>query len=99
MNIVEAIQEPELFRPFLADKDGELATWRPWMTALRAIYGLPTIRSRHDLIRQCTGRDPGLLPSSGFSTVLLLTGRRSGKSRIAATIGAYEAVLAGHEKK
>jgi len=99
MNIVEAIQEPKLFRPFLADKDGELDTWRPWMTALRVIYGLPTTRSRHDLIRQCTGRDPGLLPSSGFNTVLLLTGRRSGKSRIAATIGAYEAVLAGHEKK
>jgi hypothetical protein len=30
---------------------------------------------------------------------LFLTGRRSGKSRIAAVIGAYEAALAGHETK
>ncbi len=99
MNIVEAIKEPELFRPFLADKDGKLDSWRGWINALRVVYGLPTTRSGHDLIRQCTGRDPALLPAAGFSTVLLLTGRRSGKSRIAATIGAYEAVLAGHEKK
>ena len=34
-----------------------------------------------------------------LSTALFLTGRRSGKSRIAATIAAYEAVLAGHADK
>jgi hypothetical protein len=39
------------------------------------------------------------LPSDGFDTALFLTGRRSGKSRIAAVIGAYEAALAGHEAK
>ena len=75
MNIIEAIKEPELFRPFLADKDGELDSWRGWINALRVVYGLPTTRSGHDLIRQCTGRDPALLPAAGFSTVLLLTGR------------------------
>lgn len=99
MNIVEAIKENTLLRPFLEDRAGRLDTWMPWITALKCIYGLPTTPSRHDLIRQCTGREPDLLPSSGFSTVLLLTGRRSGKSRIAATIGAYEAVLARHERK
>ena len=61
MNIVEAIKEPELFRPFLADKDGELDSWGNWLSVLRVTYGLPTTRSRHDLIRQCTGRDPALL--------------------------------------
>jgi len=39
------------------------------------------------------------LPRDGFQSSLFLTGRRSGKSRIAAVAGAYEAALAGHEKK
>ncbi|WP_221435603.1 hypothetical protein [Algisphaera agarilytica] len=34
-----------------------------------------------------------------YDVGLFLTGRRSGKSRIAAVIAAYEAVLAGHQKK
>ncbi len=50
------------------------------------------------LIRKCTGRDPDKLPKDGFQTALFLTGRRSGKSRIAAVIGAYSAALAGLEK-
>jgi hypothetical protein len=99
MNIIQAIREDKLFRPFLEDGTGSLDTWLPWMTALRVLYGLPAVSARHALITQCTGRDPGCLPDDGFSTALLLTGRRSGKSRIAAIIGAYEAVLAGHQKK
>jgi hypothetical protein len=51
------------------------------------------------LVRQCTGRDPAQLPRTGFDTALFLTGRRSGKSRTAAIIGAFEATLAGHEHK
>jgi hypothetical protein len=96
MNIIEALQDDHLFRPFL----GDLSTWAPWKAALRALYGLerpfPQIGER---IAQCTGRDPAKLPSDGFQAALFLTGRRSGKSRISAVIGAYEAVLAGHEAK
>lgn len=51
------------------------------------------------MIEQCTGRNVDQLPGEGFDTALFLTGRRSGKSRIAAVIGAFEAVLAGHESK
>jgi hypothetical protein len=39
------------------------------------------------------------MPSDGFRTALFLTGRRSGKSRIAAVVAAYEAVLAGLESR
>ncbi len=93
MNIIDAIKDEHLFQPFL----GDLESWKGWLTLLRAVYGLP-IRSRfaRNLIQQCTGRE---LPPSGFDTALLLTGRRSGKSRTAAVIGAFEAVLAGHEAK
>ena len=52
-----------------------------------------------NIIRECTSRKCRLLPTSGFPVALFLTGRRSGKSRIAAIIAAYEAALAGHHKK
>ena len=64
---------------------------------MRVQYGLPVRKSERDLIRQCTGRTK--LPRNGFQTTLFLTGRRSGKSRMAAVIGAYEALFAGHESK
>jgi hypothetical protein len=70
------------------------------LTALRAIYGLPINgTAARQLVRDCIGRDPALLPPEGFGTNLLLVGRRSGKSRASAIMGAYEAALAGHERK
>ncbi|HEY1599801.1 MAG TPA: hypothetical protein VGG64_09380 [Pirellulales bacterium] len=98
MNIVEAIQDGDLFRPFLADKDGSVSTWRNWQVALRAIYGMSIRKPRSlGLLKRCTGRTQ--LAKGGYSKSLIITGRRSGKSRCAAIIGAYEACLAGHESK
>ncbi|MDZ4684514.1 MAG: hypothetical protein SH850_05445 [Planctomycetaceae bacterium] len=99
MNIIQAIEDPNLFRPFLTGDGDDLASWQPWMAALRVLYGLPLCEGDHDVIQRCTGRDPDKLPAEGFATALFLTGRRSGKSRTAAVIGAFEAVLAGHESK
>jgi len=99
VNIVEAIKDAQLFRPFLADKRGSIATWHNWLGALRVLYGLPVAGNRREVVRQCSGREPDLLPKDGFDAALFLTGRRSGKSRIAAIIGAYESVIAGHEHK
>lgn len=95
MNIIEAIKDPNLFRPFLGD---ELGTWQRWFAALQVLYGLPLPGpvSRH-IVNSCTGwKTP---PLGGFDTALFLTGRRSGKSRIAATVAAYEGALAGHEDR
>src|SRR5688572_18405432 len=93
VSIIDAIRDPALFAPFLG---ADLASWRPWLAALRAVYGAPIMSFRdRDLVRACTGRDPDSLPDEGFQTALFLTGRRSGKSRIAAVVGAYEAALAG----
>lgn len=96
MNIIQAIKDPNLFRPFLGDN---LATWNNWLAALCALHGLAIPSARNGIVEQCTGRAVGTMPPSGFDAALFLTGRRSGKSRIAAIIGAYEAVLAGHESK
>lgn len=97
MNIIEAIEDPNIFRPFLADKDGSIASWRPWTTSLRMLYGLPVPKDDLPLVLEVTGRTQ--CRKGGFDTGLFLTGRRSGKSRIAAVVGAFESVLAGHEKK
>lgn len=99
MNIIEACKDEKLFLDYL---DNDLSTWQPWLAALRVVYGLhpPKWRPRgRKLIEQCTGRDVDQLPTVGFDVALFLTGRRSGKSRIAAVIAAYEAILAGREKK
>ncbi|MBS0266252.1 MAG: hypothetical protein JSS02_30260 [Planctomycetes bacterium] len=97
MEIIRAITDSNLFRPFLADADGDLSTWYNWLAALRIMYGLPVPESRRELVERCTGRTQ--FPSGGFNTALFLTGRRSGKSRIAAVIGAFEAALAGNESR
>lgn len=107
MNIIEACKDERLFRNFLkwpkkdhpVYKFGSINSWRPWFHALRVLYGLPIPERSYDLIRRCTGREPALFPDTGFRHCLWLCGRRSGKSRMAAVICAYEAILAGHETR
>ncbi|MGZ0655637.1 hypothetical protein ACWPKS_08515 [Coraliomargarita sp. W4R72] len=96
MNIIEAIRDPLVFGRYL---DGGLSTWRPWLTALRALYGLP-IKSKagRSLSKKATGRSVPTFPKGGFDTALFLCGRRSGKSRICAFIAAFESVLGGYEQ-
>lgn len=96
MNIIQAINDPKLFRPFLGD---DLDSWSQWMVALRTLYGLPVSKADKGLVKLCTGRKRKSLPDDGFDTGLFLCGRRSGKSRIAATVGAFEACLAGREQR
>jgi hypothetical protein len=96
MNVIDAIRDENLFGPYMGD---DLGSWSSWLTALKTLYGLPLDAHEGHCVGICTGRDPQQLPAEGFDTALFLTGRRSGKSRIAGLIGAYEAVLAGHETK
>jgi hypothetical protein len=99
MNIIDAMRDDMLFRPFLADDNG-LSTWVSWMAALRCLYGLPIPEKQREFVKQVTGRSADTMPSTGFRTALFLTGRRSGKSRCGAAIpAAFEAILAGHEGK
>lgn len=98
MNIIQSITDKNLFHPFLEDGNGKLNTWYHWFVALQVLYGLKVSPKYAELIKTCTGRDIDKLPKEGFNTALFLTGRRSGKSRIASVIAAYEACLTGKEK-
>jgi len=95
MNIIQAIKDENLFKPFIGK---DLTSWHNWFTALRVLYGLPIEPLKASLIKDCTGRDIKLLPKEGFTTALFLVGRRSGKSKISAIAGAYEAGVSGREK-
>ena len=97
MNITTAINDEQLFLPFLG---GKVDTWANWVTALQVLHGSKIKKKKaKKVVQACTGRTASQLPTEGFDTALFLIGRRSGKSRMAAIIGAYEAVLAGHEHK
>ncbi|QDT66369.1 terminase large subunit domain-containing protein [Calycomorphotria hydatis] len=94
MTIIEAIEDGVLFGPFF----GDLASWRGWLAILRVIYGLPLQPGDVAILEEVTGRKSRYFVG-GFDIALMLVGRRSGKSRVAAAIAAYEAVLGGHETK
>ena len=96
MNVLEAIRDEKLFRPYFGD---DLHSWANWLAFLKFLYGLRTTRADRAVIRECTGRKKVKRQGPGFREALLLTGRRSGKSRIAGAIGAYEALFGGHEGK
>ena len=99
LSIIQAAKDKNLFRPYLQGSGENLRSWHNWLTCLRVIYGLP-VRKPEDLalIRQCTGRDPSQLDPNGYNTVLLLVGRRGGKSKVSGLIGGYEALFSGKEK-
>jgi hypothetical protein len=92
--IVDAMADPRLFGSLPAFAD--LASWRPWLAFLRAVYGLPMDETDLALFRAQTGRQeprPG-----GYPEACVIVGCQSGKSQIATVVGVYEAaqaVLAG----
>jgi hypothetical protein len=98
MNILAAAKDSNLFRPYLANDADTLRTWARWFAILRVMFGLPL---RHEwqrrFIRQVTGRNPRTLSPDGYRTVLILAGRRSGKSKIAGLCASYMAALSGRE--
>ncbi len=82
MTIIEAMENPKVFaRSFRGD------SWAPWLTFLRTVFALPM--SQGDIERyQChTGRIHP--PTQPFREVWVATGRRAGKSLIAALVTVY----------
>ncbi len=98
MNIIDAVSDPNLFMPYLAGDSDDLSSWKCWLTFLRVLHGLKTSEEEADLILRATGRDPAKLSKSGYTECLVLAGRRSGKSKVIALVGAIEAVLSEREK-
>lgn len=97
MNVIQAIADRQLFRPFVGD---DLTSWNRWGTALRVLYGLPVKSKRgRELVKRATGREADTMPKDGFNSAIFLCGRRSGKSKISALVACFEAILSGNADK
>ena len=81
--ITEACKDPNLFRPWFKT----WSTWRSWRVFLRAAFGLGFMRGDRELYEKCTGRTD--TPRKPFKEVILIIGRRAGKSFILALIAVY----------
>ena len=88
MTILEALADANLFGRTLKGAD----SWKPWLTFLKAVYGLPM--SDDDLRRfhRHTGREGPR--SGGYPEAVCVVGCQSGKSQVAALVGVYEAMNA-----
>jgi hypothetical protein len=83
MNIIRAIQDPHLFKPLFRD----LKTWQSWIVFLKALFALAMNKEELAVYQACTGREKP--PSEPFREAWCPTGRRSGKSFVAALFAVY----------
>ena len=82
-NIIDAINDPNLFAPWFKDR----ATWAAWFAFLAALFALPLTSEQLAIYRQCTGRNEP--PSSPASEGWLVCGRRAGKSFVLALVAVF----------
>jgi hypothetical protein len=87
MNIIEALDDPNLLGASIRDPD----SWKPWRALLAASFGLPLSPDELALYRACVGR---VVPLGAPAAYLwLVIGRRGGKSFAMALIAVYLAVF------
>lgn len=83
MTIIDAVEDPNLFRPMFRS----LETWRAWLVVLKAIFALPMQEDDLLLFRQLTGRTTP--PVEQIQECWFVIGRRGGKSFIVALIAVF----------
>lgn len=87
MNILEAIDDPNLFGPWFKDPK----TWAAWRVFLAALFGLPMTDEQLAVYKECTGRTEP--PAEAAAEGWLQVGRRGGKSLNMALIAVYLATF------
>ena len=61
MKILDAIDDPNLFRPWFRNQ----ASWSAWRAFLAALFAQPMTPAQLEVYRQCTGRtEPPTAPAS-----------------------------------
>lgn len=87
MNILQAILDPNLFRPWFK----RLEDWTAWLAFLAALFALPMSADQVEAYRRHTGMAE--TPSQAFSEAWLVIGRRGGKSFIMALVAVFLATF------
>jgi hypothetical protein len=85
VNILQAVDDEELFRPWFRDPE----TWRAWRAFLAALFALPMTEEQREIFTACTGRQTP--PVEPFGEAWLVCGRRSGKSLTLALVAVFMA--------
>ncbi|OPH82430.1 hypothetical protein B2M20_12400 [Nitrobacter vulgaris] len=92
MTLLDAMEDPNLFAGLFPD----LESWLAWRAFIAAAFGLPMSAEQLAIYRSCTGRTEP--PSQQMRTMVLVVGRRGGKSRILALIAVWLACFVDHSK-
>jgi hypothetical protein len=82
ISIVDSIRSPKLFGALPPFKD--LSTWRNWLVFFKLVDGSPVTAGEFRIFRKFTDR--AKRPRGQFREILLLCGRRAGKSFAAALV-------------
>lgn len=83
LTLLDAIADPKLFAPFFPNPK----SWIAWRAFIAAAFGLPMSRDQLAIYRTCTGRKDA--PTQQMRELVLVIGRRGGKSRILALIAVW----------
>jgi hypothetical protein len=83
VNILETLNDPKLFGPWLKNP----ATWAAWRALLAALFALTMTEDQLATYRECTGRNAP--PESTATEAWLICGRRAGKSFMLALIAVF----------
>lgn len=92
MTIIQAIHSAKLFRPCFKD----LSTWQSWFVLLKALFALKMTPKELALFQAQTGREKP--PKSEHREFWVISGRRSGKSFMAAVTAVYLALFYRYEQ-
>lgn len=83
MNIIESIHNKAIFLNSFED----LGTWTAWQVYLKALFGLDMTAAEVEIYKQCTGCQT--IPTGPSQISYVLSGRRSGKSKISSLLACY----------
>jgi hypothetical protein len=87
LNLLDAFNDPRLFARYFPDPE----SWIAWTALIAAAFGLEMNDQQLAIYRKCTGRtDP---PTEQMRELVLVVGRRGGKSRVLALIATWLAAF------
>src|SRR3954471_23643970 len=87
LTLLEAFSDPRLFAPFFPDPE----SWLSWTSLIASAFGLPMSADQLAIYRKCTGRTDA--PVEQMRELVLVVGRRGGKSRVLALIATWLAAF------
>lgn len=87
LTLLDAFSDPRLFAKFFPEPE----SWIAWTSLIGAAFGLPLTDEQLAIFKRCTGREHP--PVEQVRELVLVVGRRGGKSRILALIGCWLAAF------